>query len=83
MKKNHKAISISRSSFKSYPNERKLFLINYSENDLISKIKNCSTLFHFVGVGNQSVNTTFESVNYEFTKHIISLSKANIKKLSI
>ena len=56
-------------------------LINRTD-ELISKIKNCSILFHFVGIGNQSIKTSFESVNYEFTKHILLLSKkANIKKI--
>ena len=80
--KNLKVISISRKNFKSYPNETKIISKNYSEKDLISKIKNCSTLFHFVGIGSQSVKMTFESVNYEFTKHIISLiKKTDIKKI--
>ena len=80
--KNLKVISISRKNFKSFPNETKIVSKNYLENELISKIKNCSTLFHLVGIGNQSSKTTFESVNYEFTKHILSLSKkANIKKI--
>ena len=80
--KNLKVISISRKNFKSYPNETKIISKNYLEKDLISKIKNCSTLFHFVGIGSQSTKMTFESVNYEFTKHIILLSKkANIKKI--
>ena len=80
--KNLKVISISRKNFRSYPNETKILSKNYSEKELISKIKNCSILFHFVGIGNQSIKTSFESVNYEFTKHILSLSKkANIKKI--
>ena len=80
--KNLKVISISRKNFKSFPTETKIISKNYSEKDLIPKVKNCSALFHFVGIGNQSIKTTFESVNYEFTKHIISLcKKAKIKKI--
>ena len=80
--KNLKVISISRKNFRSYPNETKIVSKNYLEKELISKIKNCSILFHFVGIGNQSIKTSFESVNYEFTKHVIFLSKkANIKKI--
>ena len=80
--KNLKVISISRKNFKSYQNETKIISKNYLEKDLVSKIKNCSALFHFVGIGSQSVKVTFESVNYEFTKHILSLSKkAKIKKI--
>lgn len=80
--KNLKVISISRKNFQSYPNETKIVSKNYFEKELISKIKNCSILFHFAGIGNQSITTSFESVNFEFTKHILLLSKkANIKKI--
>ena len=81
-KKNLKVISISRKNFQSYSNETKIVSKNYLEKELISKIKNCSALFHFVGIGSQSVKINFESVNYEFTKHILSISKkAKIKKI--
>ena len=79
--KNIKVISISRKNFRSYPNEKKIISQNYSEKDLISQIKNSYALFHLVGIGRQSVKINFESINYEFTKHILSLSKkAKIKK---
>ena len=79
--RNFKVISISRKNFKSYPNETKIISKNYHEKDLLPKIKNYYAVFHLVGIGRQSVKIDFDSVNYEFTKHILSLSKkAGIQK---
>jgi len=79
--KNIKLISISRNDFKQFKNELKIVSKNYDEKSILPKIQNSDALIHLVGIGKQSINTDYEVVNIEFTKHIISLSKkAKINK---
>ena len=79
--KNIKLISISRNDFKQFKNEQKIVSKNYTENNLLSKIKNSDALIHLVGIGKQSIKIDYNAVNVEFTKHIVNLSKkAKIKK---
>jgi len=79
--KNIKLISISRNDFKQFKNEHKVISKNYDEKSLLLKIKNSDALIHLVGVGKQSIETDYDMINIEFTKHIVNLSKkAKIKK---
>jgi len=79
--KNIKLISISRNDFKQFKNEHKVISKNYDEKSLLLKIKNSDALIHLVGVGKQSIETDYDMINVEFTKHILNLSKkAKIKK---
>ncbi len=53
-----------------------------SENYLVSKIKGCSALLHFIGQGRQTVDSDYEKVNVSLTKNVIKLcKKARIKKI--
>jgi NADH dehydrogenase len=80
--KNIKLISISRNDFKLFKNEVKIISRNYDEKFILSKIRNSDALIHLVGIGKQSVQTDYNMINVEFTKHIVNLSKkAKIKKL--
>lgn len=80
--KNVEIISISRNDFKRFKNETKIISKNYAEKSLLQKIRNSDVLIHLVGIGKQSVNTSYELINVELTKHIVNLSKkAKIKKI--
>ncbi len=79
--KNIKLISISRNDFKQFKNELKIVSKNYDEKSLLPKIQNSDAIIHLVGTGKQSINTDYNVVNVEFTKHIVNLSKkAKINK---
>ena len=80
--KNIELISISRNDFKNFKCETKIISKNYEEKNLLKKIQNSSALIHLVGIGKQSVNTDYDMINTELTKHIVNLSKkARIKKI--
>ena len=80
--KNIELISISRNDFKNFKCESKIISKNYEEKNLLKKIQNSSALIHLVGIGKQSVNTDYDMINTELTKHIVNLSKkARIKKI--
>ena len=80
--KNIELISISRNNFKNFKYETKIISKNYKEKNLLKKIQNSSALIHLVGIGKQSVNTDYDMINTELTKHIVNLSKkARIKKI--
>ncbi|NNL58627.1 MAG: NAD(P)H-binding protein [Nitrosopumilus sp.] len=75
-------ISISRNDFKSLRNESIIVSKTYDEKNLISKIKNSDALVHLIGIGKQTVDIDYNSVNVEFTKNIINLcKKSKIKKI--
>ena len=80
--KNIELISISRNDFKEFKNEQKIISKNYDEKTILPIIKNSYALIHLVGIGNQSVETDFHTVNTELTNHILNISKkAKIKKI--
>ena len=80
--KNVELISISRNDFKNFKCEIKIISKNYEEKNLLKKIQNSDALIHLVGIGKQSVNTDYDMINTELTKHIVNLSKkARIKKI--
>ena len=80
-RKNIKLISISQNDFKSFKNEVKIISRNYDEKSILPIIKNSDVLIHLVGIGKQSIQTNYNMINVEFTKHIVNLSKkAKIKK---
>lgn len=80
--KNVKLISISRNNFKEFRNEQKIISKNYDPNILLPKIKNSDALVHLIGIGKQSIKINYETVNVEFTNHILNLcKKSKIKKL--
>lgn len=80
--KNIELISISRNDFQNFKCETKIISKNYEEKNLLKKIQNSDALIHLVGIGKQSVNTDYDLINTELTKHIVNLSKkARIKKI--
>ncbi len=80
--KNIELISISRNDFKNFKCETKIISKNYEEKNLLKKIQNSDAIIHLVGIGKQSVNTDYDMINTELTKHIVNLSKkAKIKKI--
>ena len=79
--KNTQLISISRNNFKEFRNEQKIISKNYDPNVLLPKIKNSDAIIHLVGIGKQSIKINYETVNVEFTNHILDLcKKSKIKK---
>ncbi|MDF2421669.1 MAG: NAD-dependent epimerase/dehydratase family protein [Nitrosopumilus sp.] len=80
--KNVDLISISRNDFKNFKSESKIISKNYDGKKLLHLIKNSDALIHLVGVGKQSVNSDYDAINAELTRHVVNLSKkANIKKI--
>ena len=80
--KNVELISISRNNFKNFTCETKIISKNYEEKNLPKKIHNSDALIHLIGIGKQSVNTDYDMINTELTKHIVNLSKkSRIKKI--
>jgi len=80
--KNVELIAISRNDFKNFKCETKIISKNYDEKDILKKIKNSNALIHLVGIGKQSVNTDYDMVNTDLTKHVVNLcQKAKIKKI--
>ena len=79
---NVKTISISRNDFKKFRNETKIISKKYNEKSIISKIKNSNALVHLIGIGKQTVENDFLSINTVLTQKIVELcKKSNIKKL--
>jgi len=79
---NVELISISRNNFKKFKCESKIISNYYDENILFKKIKNVDALIHLIGIGKQSIDTDYDMVNTELTKHVVNLSKkAKIKKI--
>jgi len=75
-------ISISRNDFKNFKNEIKIISKNYEEKNILKKIQNSDALIHLVGIGKQSVNTDYDMINTDLTKHVVNLSKkSRIKKI--
>ncbi|MGI0082617.1 MAG: SDR family oxidoreductase [Nitrosopumilaceae archaeon] len=53
-----------------------------SEKYLAPRLKGCSTLFHLIGSGKQTVDSDYEKVNVDLTKNAVKLcKKAGIKKI--
>ena len=79
---NIELISISRNDFKNFKNEIKIISEHYEEKNILKKIKNSDVLIHLVGIGKQSVNSDYDMINTDLTKHVVNLSKkARIKKI--
>lgn len=77
-----KLFSISRKNFANYKSESKIISKDINIDHLYKKLKGCDALVHLIGVGQQSVNSTFQDVNVELTKKIIKLcKKSKIKKI--
>ena len=80
--KNVDLISISRNDFKSFKSENKIVSKNYNEKKILKKIQNSDALIHLVGIGKQSVNADYNTINTNLTKQMVNLSqKARIKKI--
>ena len=55
---------------------------SFSEDRLVSGIKNSLALLHFIGKGSQAVNSDYETVNVDTTRNAIRLcKKASVKKI--
>ena len=79
---NIKTISISRKDFKKFNNETKIISKNYDEKTILSKIEKSNALIHLVGIGNQTINADYSSINYELTRKMVELcKKAKIPKI--
>ena len=80
--KNIELISISRNNFKNFESETKIISKNYEEKNILKKIRNSDALIHLVGIGRQSINDNYSTVNTDLTKYVMNLSKkARIKKI--
>ena len=78
---NVELISISRNNFRKFKNESKFISKDYGEEDFLKKIKNADALIHLVGIGKQSTKMDYNTVNVDFTKHVVNLcKKAKIPK---
>jgi nucleoside-diphosphate-sugar epimerase len=74
--------SISRTNFRTFKSEKKIITSKYDKIGAISQFKNSDALVHLIGVGRETVDATFQSVNVDLTKNILNLcKKAKIKKI--
>ena len=79
---NVKTISISRKNFKKLKNETRIISKNYDEKEILPQIKNSDALVHLVGIGSQTVDNDYLSVNTALTAKIIHMcQRANIDKI--
>lgn len=79
---NVQLISISRRNFKKFKNETKIITNNYDEKTIMPQIKSSTALIHLVGIGKQTIDIDYNTVNTELTKKVITLcKKSNIKKI--
>ena len=77
-----KLVSISRNDFKNFKNETKIVSRNYRQKNILKSIQSSDVLIHLVGIGKQSVNIDYDTINTELTKSIVNLSKlSGIKKI--
>tara|TARA_B100000929_G_scaffold50104_1_gene36472 strand:- start:31 stop:885 length:855 start_codon:yes stop_codon:yes gene_type:complete len=75
-------LGISRENFVKHPTETKIQSKNLLEQRLEKKLENYDALLHFIGIGVESSNTTFEQINVNLTKNAINLcKKSGIKKI--
>ncbi len=76
-----KVISIARKNFSTFPSETKIIINNFSKIQP-SKLKNCTSLIHLIGIGRENVENDYHYVNFELTKQAIEIcKKAKIKKI--
>ncbi len=76
------SICLARKNFKNYSLETKVISSDYNENKILPKLKKCDALVHLIGIGKQTVNSDYLSVNVELTRKIVKLcKKAKIKKI--
>jgi len=77
-----RVLGISRKNFAKYSTETKAQSKNLLEQQLQKKLKNYDALVHLVGIGVESLGSTFEEINVNLTKNIIKLcKKSSIKKI--
>ena len=78
---NIKLVSISKSNYKLYKNETKISL-KKDDSIILKKIKDADAIVHLAGIGRESVENSYNTVNVEFTRRIVNLSKkAKIRKI--
>lgn len=78
-----KLFSISRCDFKNYKNEDKIITKSYDPATILPNIQGCDAVIHLVGTGRQSIQSSFDAVNYKLTKKLVDLcNKARIKKIT-
>lgn len=68
-------LAISRKRFQRYPLEISIVTRDYSESDILCELKNCSSLVHLIGIGQQTTNSDYDLVNVSLTKKIIQMAK--------
>jgi len=75
-------ISLSRKKYKPYKSEKRILFSDLEQEGLEKKLEGCNTLVHLIGMGTQTADADYISVNVELTKKILKLcKKANIRKI--
>jgi NADH dehydrogenase len=75
-------VAIARRRFKSYPLETKVITKDYSESEILSNLKGCSSMVHLIGIGKQTINSDYTLINTTLTNRIIQMCKKSaIKKM--
>ena len=80
LKNNIKTISISRQNFKKFKNETKIVSKNYDEKIILPKLKNSRALIHLVGIGKQTVDSDYSTINLGLS---LAVTYSNIPFLPI
>ena len=74
-------VCFSRKNFKGLKNELKVISATYSEKTLVSKLRGCTVFIHLVGIGRQSSNYDYISINLDLTKKILrACKKSRVRK---
>ena len=81
-KKKVSVLGISRKNFSKYSTETKIQSRNLLEQRLQKKLKSHDALVHLIGIGKETQKATFEEVNIQLTKNVISCcKKSGVKKI--
>ena len=75
-------LEISRKNFGKYSTKTKVQSKNLLEQRLQKKLKNYDVLVHLIGIGVESLKSTFEEINVNLTKNaVMACKKSGIKKI--
>ena len=75
-------INLTRKKHRLFKSETGIIFSDLANKNLIAKLKGCNALIHLIGIGAQTADADYHSVNVEQTNKLIRLcKKANIKKI--
>lgn len=74
--------SVTRKKTRRLKFEKNIIFSDLGQSDLPSKLRGCTALVHLIGIGAQTKDADYQSVNVDLTKKAVSLcQKSGIKKI--